>query len=113
MKMKLKHFALIVLGMGLSSCASQTPKPAPAEIAQTPLTVRVKPNIAANTGLRVVDRAATAKMVGLKTLAGVLGAFGGRADQQVQERAAQRPGSSGVARSQSVATTQRPTNPIA
>jgi hypothetical protein len=43
------------------------------------LTVRVKPTIAASTGLRIVDRAATAKMVGLKTMAGVFGMFGGGA----------------------------------
>ena len=38
MKMKLKHFAPIVLGTALTGCASQAPKSAQAEISQASLT---------------------------------------------------------------------------
>lgn len=77
MKMEQYPLALIVLGVALTGCASKPHKPALADIPQTPLTVKVKPNITANAGLRVVNRAATAKMVGLKTVVGILGMFGG------------------------------------
>ncbi|HZF97643.1 MAG TPA: hypothetical protein VEY92_05270 [Pseudoxanthomonas sp.] len=77
MKMKRNPLVLMMLCVAFAGCATQSPKPVLAEIPQAPLTVRVKPTIAPSTGLRIVDRAATAKMVGIKTVVGILGAFGG------------------------------------
>lgn len=71
--MNKSYAVLAALVVVLTGCAGRTPKPAVAEIPQTPLTVKVKFNSRADTGLRVVTRADTAKVVGLQILSGVLG----------------------------------------